>query len=99
MIDGQPKVLVSHLSLSDTTKDRFTSLYHIPDKAQSRQQKTFNTTVLELVRLIQAALAIFGMFDLAVEERNGLLCDITWEGIQRWITEIGERCMEVEVRI
>ncbi|PCH41012.1 hypothetical protein WOLCODRAFT_162739 [Wolfiporia cocos MD-104 SS10] len=36
------------------------------------------------------------MFDIAPEERNGLLCDITSEGIKRWVTEIGEPCMKVE---
>lgn len=73
-------------------------MYHIPDKAQARSCALFNSTVLELVKLIQAGLAIFGMFDLAAEERNGLLCDVTCEGIQRWITEVGEHCLKVEVR-
>ncbi|KAJ3527194.1 hypothetical protein NM688_g8160 [Phlebia brevispora] len=81
---------------SDTTKDRFISAYHIPDKAVVRSSELFNTTVLELVKFIQAALAVCGMFDMSREERNGLLCDVTCEGIQRWITEIGEPCMEVE---
>lgn len=39
------------------------------------------------------------MFDLAPEERNGLLCDVTCEGIRRWIAEIGEPCMDVEVAL
>ena len=46
--------------------------------------------MLELVKLIQASLAIFGMFDLSPDERNGLLCDETCEGIKQWTTEIGE---------
>ncbi|TFK91811.1 hypothetical protein K466DRAFT_582454 [Polyporus arcularius HHB13444] len=81
---------------SDATKDRFIAMYHVTDKAPSRSPELFNATVLELVKLIQAALAIFGMFDLSPEERNGLLCDITCEGIQRWVTEIGEPYLHIE---
>ncbi|KAF9821170.1 hypothetical protein IEO21_00778 [Rhodonia placenta] len=81
---------------SDTTKDRFVLMYEIPDKALSKSGSFFNATVLELVKLIQAALAIFDMFDLSPEERNGLLCDVTSEGIKRWVTEVGEQCMKVE---
>ncbi len=83
--------------LSDTTKDRFISAYHVPEKALVRSSELFNSTVLELVKLIQAALSVCGMFDLSKEERNGLLCDVTCEGIQRWVTEIGESCANVEV--
>lgn len=81
---------------SDTTKDRFISSYHLPDQALIRSSELFNAVVLELVRLIQAALSLFGMFDLEREERNGLLCDVTCEGIQRWITEIGDPLLDVE---
>ncbi|THG94413.1 hypothetical protein EW026_g7057 [Hermanssonia centrifuga] len=81
---------------SDTTKDRFISAYHVPEKALVRSSELFNSTVLELVKLIQAALSVCGMFDLSKEERNGLLCDVTCEGIQRWVTEIGESCANVE---
>lgn len=48
------------------------------------------------MKLIQAALAVCGMFEISREERNGLLCDVTCEGIQRWVTEIGEPCMHIE---
>ncbi|KAI0921120.1 hypothetical protein AcV7_003406 [Taiwanofungus camphoratus] len=81
---------------SDTTKDRFTSMYRIPDKGSARSGAFFNAAVLELVKLIQAALAIFGMFDPSPEERNGLLCDVTCDGIKRWVTEVGELCVRVE---
>lgn len=74
-------------------------MYEIPDKALSKSGSFFNATVLELVKLIQAALAIFDMFDLSPEERNGLLCDVTSEGIKRWVTEVGEQCMKVEVSL
>jgi hypothetical protein len=53
--------------------------------------------VLELVRSVQSGLGLYGMFDLSAEERNGLLCDITVEGIQKWITEVGEPLLELEV--
>ncbi|KAI0771647.1 hypothetical protein BD413DRAFT_625156 [Trametes elegans] len=81
---------------SDATKDRFIAMYHVTDKAPARSGSLFNATVLELVKVIQAALAIFGMFELALEERNGLLCDVTCEGIQRWVAEIGEPFLKIE---
>ena len=82
---------------SDTTKDRFMSTYHIPGKGKGRTAACFNATVLELVKLIQAGLAMFDLFDISPEERNGLLCDVTCEGIRRWVTEVGEPCMRIEV--
>lgn len=59
---------------------------------------TFNYAVLELVKLVQCALALFGMFDGSPEERNGLLCDVTAEGILRWTDEVGEPLLSLEVR-
>ena len=82
---------------SDTTKDRFISAYHLPDQPLIRSSELFNSVVLELVKLIQAGLSVFGMFDLDRESRDGLLCDVTWEGIQKWVTEIGDPLMNVEV--
>ena len=82
---------------SDATKDRFIAMYHVADKAPTRSRELFSATVLELVKLIQASLAIFGMFDLQPEERNGLLCDVTCDGIQRWVAEIGEPYLNIEV--
>ncbi|KAM5540531.1 hypothetical protein V8D89_005989 [Ganoderma adspersum] len=76
---------------SDATKDRFIAMYHVADKAPARSCEMFNGTVLELVKLIQASLAIFGMFELHAEERDGLLCDITCEGMRRWANQIGEQ--------
>lgn len=69
-------------------------MYNFPDKI--RCSDVFNATVLGLVKAVQAGLAIFGMFDLNYE-RNGLLCDLTVDGIQKWITEIGEPHLHVEV--
>lgn len=69
-------------------------MYNFPDKVRSGD--VFNATVLGLVKAVQASLAIFGMFDFNYE-RNGLLCDVTVDGIQKWIAEIGEPHIQVEV--
>ncbi|THH15914.1 hypothetical protein EUX98_g9387 [Antrodiella citrinella] len=81
---------------SDTTKDRFLSMYHLSDNVLARTQAVFNSTVLEFIKLIQTSLAICGMFPLLHDERNGLLCDVTLEGIHTWVTDIGEPLMEME---
>ena len=49
----------------------------------------FKSSVLEIVRIVQSALSIFGMFSLVADDRDGLLCDNTVEGMQRWAEEIG----------
>ena len=85
--------LSSHES-SETTIDRFISMYHFPDKIRSGD--LFNATVLGFVKALQASLTIFGMFDFNYE-RNGLLCDVTVDGIQKWVAEIGEPHIHVEV--
>ena len=54
--------------------------------------------MLGLVKAIQASLTIFGMFDLNYE-RNGLLCDLTVDGIQKWVAEIGEPHIHVEAGV
>ncbi|KAI0320823.1 hypothetical protein OF83DRAFT_1102938 [Amylostereum chailletii] len=79
---------------SDTTKDRFIGMYRIQDRI--RTPELFSATILELVQLVQAGLSLFGMFDSSPDARDGLLCDLTVEGIQRWITDVGEPCMGVE---
>ena len=70
-------------------------MYRMNDKIRSSD--LFGPTILELVKLIQAALSLFGMFSLCQDDWNGLLCDLTVDGIQRWVTEIGEEHMGVEV--
>lgn len=72
-------------------------MYRMNDKISSAD--LFGTTILELVKLIQAALSLFGMFSICQDEWNGLLCDLTVDGIQRWVTEIGEPHMGVEVSL
>ena len=72
-------------------------MYHLSDKVLSRTQAVFNPTVIELMKLIQASLAICGMFPFAPDERNGLLCDVTLDGIQKWVSEIGAPLLQMEV--
>lgn len=89
---------------SDTTKDRFVSMYHFPTKIRSAP--LFNPTVLELVKFIQAGLAMCNMYDAVqtdgrdrdkwCREIDGLLCDDTADGIGRWVLEIGEAVVGVE---
>ncbi|KAG8218455.1 hypothetical protein J3R82DRAFT_4083 [Butyriboletus roseoflavus] len=55
----------------------------------------FTIYVLELVKLLQAALGICGMFPLpspytSAAAFDGLLCDVTIDGLRRWVAEIGE---------
>lgn len=62
----------------------------------------FTTYVLELVKLLQAALAICGMFPLPLSYTStaafdGLLCDVTIDGLHRWVAEIGEILVGLEV--
>jgi hypothetical protein len=91
--------------VSSSRKSSTTPTYRTTAKTKTKESELFNVTVLELVKLIQAALAIFGMFPLSLpfedcgtSKFDGLLCDLTVEGIQRWVTEVGEPCVGVEVR-
>lgn len=59
---------------------------------------TLQTTVLNLIKIVQSALSLFGLFDIAEEERDGLLCDTTVDGIRKCIDVIG-KFVDVEVRI
>ncbi|KAK7061736.1 hypothetical protein R3P38DRAFT_2831259 [Favolaschia claudopus] len=63
-------------------------------KGKSRADRaTFSASVLELVRLIQAGLAIFGLFPADPRALDGLLCDKTVEGLGTWVTDVGEQCV------
>lgn len=62
----------------------------------------FTAHVLELVKLLQAALAICGMFPLPPPHTpaaafDGLLCDVTIDGLRRWGAEIGDSLIGSEV--
>ena len=82
---------------SDATKDRFITTYHFREATGS--EPTFTNTVLCLSAILQAGLSLFGMFSAAPEEHDGLLCDLTVDGIRRWVTEIGEPYRKIDVRI
>ncbi len=80
---------------SDTTKDRFISTYILPDNHLSGAAKApvlFNDTVLELVKLVQVSLDIFGYY--SIESFDGLLCDTTVEGLRLWVEEVGDVLIE-----
>ena len=83
-------------SISDSTRDRFISLYGFRESACP--PGALVTTVLEFIKVIQAALSLFNMFPIALEEQNGLLCDVTVEGLQKWVLDIGEPYLHIEVR-
>ncbi|KAF5370113.1 hypothetical protein D9758_001040 [Tetrapyrgos nigripes] len=68
---------------SDATKERFTSTYHLP---WPKSGSLFNACVLELIRLVQLSLSFFGYY---TGEFDGLLCDITAEGIRNWTAQFG----------
>lgn len=59
------------------------------DPAKEKDPTVFNTAVLELVKLVQAALAVCGLFPLG-DAIDGLLCDVTVDGLERWAAEAGE---------
>ncbi|KAG8889148.1 hypothetical protein FRB98_005623 [Tulasnella sp. 332] len=51
---------------------------------------SFQMTVLNFIKCIQSALSLFGLFDVADEEQDGLLCDKTVEGIRACVNEISQ---------
>lgn len=76
-------------------------------KGKTKDLPFFNATVLELVKLVQIGLSLFGMYGVR-EDLNcaggmllfdGLLCDVTVRGIERWIAEIGEPRAGLEVSL
>ncbi|KAG5643968.1 hypothetical protein DXG03_009319 [Asterophora parasitica] len=68
-----------------------------PAKAKTAKDNTLLiATVLELVKLVQAGLAICGMYSCGPAAFDGLLCDETVDGIRKWIVEIGEPCVGLE---
>ena len=95
------------LSLANATTDNASASGTDAAPKSKKERAFFHATVLELVKLVQAGLAIFGMYGptplvgddskRAVLVLDGLLCDSAVEGIQRWMTEIGEPSVGVEV--
>ncbi|KAJ6599043.1 hypothetical protein DFH09DRAFT_1356186 [Mycena vulgaris] len=78
-------------STASTPGGRYTS------KGKTRADRVaFSASVLELVRQLQAGLAIFGMFPVDPRALDGLLCDKTVEGLGTWVTDVGEQCVNIE---
>lgn len=71
------------------------AMYNFPSSLRA-SSSMFTKTVLELVKLVQTAIALFDMFPSSPEEQNGLLCDVTVDGLQRWVREVGESYMKIE---
>ncbi|KIJ56680.1 hypothetical protein M422DRAFT_22838 [Sphaerobolus stellatus SS14] len=79
---------------SEPTKDRYLYMYCFAESMRSKV--SFNQCVLDLVKLVQCALLLFGFFPSSSEERDGLLCDTTTEGIMRWTESVGEPVLSLE---
>ena len=79
---------------SDTSKDKFLTLFQFKEALQEEGQ--FKATVLALVKIIQCALSLFELFPIGAKEQNGLLCDLTTEGLKKWAKEIGQPYMKVQ---
>ncbi|KAL2136524.1 hypothetical protein VTI74DRAFT_3349 [Chaetomium olivicolor] len=73
---------------TSATQAKFMQLYKTSDRIP------FVQAVLELVKLCQVALLIFGM--LEEEYIDGLLCDMTEKAINDWWTEIGSEYFNIE---
>lgn len=70
------------------TEAKFYRLYHTSDRIP------LYSAVIELVKLCQAALVLFGK--LAPEYADGLLCDVTEQAINEWWNDIGAEIYNVE---
>lgn len=80
---------------SDSAKDRFLSVYQFKETLRADDQ--FKATVIALVKIIQSALALFELFPIDAKQQNGLMCDTTVDGLQKWVKEIGEPYMKLVV--
>lgn len=81
----------SGMTLTDptpATQAKFYSTYKISEKVP------LSEAVIDLVKLCQVALFIFGMLD--PEYIDGLLCDITETAIGNWWTEVGSEHYNME---
>ncbi|PSN66909.1 hypothetical protein BS50DRAFT_573696 [Corynespora cassiicola Philippines] len=70
------------------TQAKFHQLYRTSDKIP------LNSAVIELVKLCQVALVMFGT--LAPEYADGLLCDVTEKAVNDWWVEFGAEYYTVE---
>ncbi|OAL54155.1 hypothetical protein IQ07DRAFT_597093 [Pyrenochaeta sp. DS3sAY3a] len=73
---------------SGATQAKFHQLYRTSEKIP------FNASVIELVKLCQVALVLFGK--LEPEYADGLLCDVTEKSINDWWIEFGAEYYTVE---
>ncbi|KAL2155196.1 hypothetical protein VTH82DRAFT_3872 [Thermothelomyces myriococcoides] len=73
---------------TSATQAKFMQMYKTSDKIP------FYDAVIELVKLCQVALFLFGMLDQ--EYIDGLLCDITETAINDWWTAIGSEHFNIE---
>ncbi|KAK7049503.1 hypothetical protein VNI00_005534 [Paramarasmius palmivorus] len=69
---------------SDTTKERFVNAYHMVESTKT--ETLFTPSVLELIKLIQASLIVFGYYNGPID---GLMCDASIEGICSWLADVG----------
>ncbi|KAL9128230.1 MAG: hypothetical protein Q9217_003046 [Psora testacea] len=72
----------------DATQAKFRALYHTSDQIPTVG------AVVELVKLCQAALMLYGK--LAAEYADGLLCDVTEQAISDWWADIGSDYFGIE---
>ncbi|KAF2666850.1 hypothetical protein BT63DRAFT_433835 [Microthyrium microscopicum] len=73
---------------SSATAAKFYQLYRVSDK------NPLNLAVIELVKLCQTALLLFG--NIESEYVDGLLCDVTEKAINDWWLEFGSEYYNVE---
>ncbi|KAL2198907.1 hypothetical protein P885DRAFT_31969 [Corynascus similis CBS 632.67] len=73
---------------TSATQAKFMQMFKTSDRIP------FDQAVVELVKLCQVALFLFGM--LEQEYIDGLLCDITEKAINDWWTEIGSEHFNIE---
>jgi hypothetical protein len=73
---------------SSATEAKFHQLYRTSEKIP------FNSSVIELVKLCQVALVLFGK--LEPEYADGLLCDVTEKAVNDWWLEHGAEYYTVE---
>jgi hypothetical protein len=73
---------------SSATQAKFHQLYRTSDKIP------LNSSVIELVKLCQVALVMFGK--LEPEYADGLLCDVTEKAVNDWWVEFGAEYYAVE---
>ncbi|KAK4144770.1 uncharacterized protein C8A04DRAFT_11224 [Dichotomopilus funicola] len=73
---------------TSATQAKFMQVYKTSDRIP------FVQAVIELVKLCQTALFLFGLLDQ--EYIDGLLCDVTEKAVNDWWTEIGSEYFNIE---